>query len=47
MCNFILCNIYSQSSQYIIHLEISLMSCPDGPQGSSLVASLTFDSTSV
>lgn len=28
------------------NIEISLISCPDGPQGSSLVASLTFDSTS-
>lgn len=29
-----------------LYLEISLISCPDGPQGSSLVASRTFDSTS-
>lgn len=29
-----------------VYLEISVIICPEGPQGSSLVASLTLDSTS-
>ena len=40
------CILSAPLSQIITYLAISPMSCPEGPQGSSFVASRTLDSIS-